>query len=322
MAGGWTMTRPRPRAWLPITVLVPLLSLTAAATAGANAGVSAAGDAPVYGVTIDEITHLQEIVDALAALPERPTTRVYFNAQEPPSYYAQAVTAIDPVSAVMGELLDSSEEKSISTEAFQAHVESYLQALGSEVDVWEVGDEVNGNWTGPYPTVAAKLIEAYRDVAAVGAPSALTLYANNFGPDNCGDGSAELTPVQFAERYIPAEVADGLGYVLLSYYPTECRGREPTSEEVAGYMRELHGLFPNAALGFGEVGMPTRAHGAKKVATAKQIMLWAYSLDPGLPYYVGGYFWWYGAEDALRAGGPLAGTLEEAFVDESQALGA
>ena len=124
--------------------------------------------------------------------------------------------------------------------------------------------------------------------------------------------------MQFARQYVPSAVADGLDYVFLSYYPTQCHRREPTSEEVASYMQQLHAVFPNAALGFGEVGLPRAVkHNRKK---AQQIMSWAYSLRPQLPYYVGGYFWWYGAEDALRAGAPLAGALQEAFVDERLAL--
>jgi hypothetical protein len=309
---------------IALAVALVLAGTAAQASTGATVGargtrVPAAADSPLYGVTIDEISHLDELEASLGELPQRPTTRVYFDVHEPASYYAPALTSLDGVSAVMGELLDSSDEKSISTEAFAARVKSYLQTLGSEVGIWEVGNEVNGNWTGPYPVVAAKLTEAYEDVAASAAKSALTLYANNFGPNNCGDGAAELTPVQFAEQYVPSAVADGLDYVLLSYYPTQCGGREPSSEEVAAYMRQLHSLFPHAELGFGEVGLPRKAHGAK-LAQAQQIMHWAYSLNPGLPYYVGGYFWWYGAEDALRGRAPLAGALREAFVDESEAL--
>lgn len=294
-------------------------SSAGSASAGANpATVPAARDAPVYGVTVDEVAHVENLVSALAALPSRPTTRVYFDVHEPASYYTHALSQIDPVSAVMGELLDSSDEKKISTEAFQDRVESYLHTLGSQVNIWEVGNEVNGNWTGAYPVVAAKLTEAYDDVAAAGAASALTLYANNFGPNNCGDGSSELTPLQFAQQYVPSEVADGLDYVFLSYYPTQCHRREPSSQEVASYMQQLHVVFPNAALGFGEVGLP---HAVKRnVEKAEQIMSWAYSLNPGLPYYVGGYFWWYGAEDALRPGAPLAGALREAFAQEREAL--
>ena len=49
-------------------------------------------------------------------------------------------------------------------------------------------------------------------------------------------------------------------------------------------------------------------------------MHWAYSLDPGVPYYVGGYFWWYGAQDTLRPPTLLAGALREGFAEEHTAL--
>jgi len=265
------------------------------------------------------VKKLPGTIAALQALPERATTRVYFEAHEPPSYYEAAVARISAVSGVMGELLDSSEEKRLPLAAFAAHVRSYLSALGGEVAIWEVGNEVNGNWTGPYASVAAKLTRAYEDVAAAGGVSALTLYANNFGPDHCGDGESELTPLQFSERYVPSTVAQGLSYALLSYYPTQCGGREPTAQEVAAYLEQLHVLYPNAALGFGEVGLPRPAT-RRTLAKAQQIMQWAYSLAPALPYYVGGYFWWYAAEDALRPRALLAQPLEAAFEAEAGAL--
>lgn len=275
--------------------------------------------APLYGVTVDKITRSQDLTSSLAALPVRPTTRVYFDVHEPPSYYAQAIDEIGPVSDVMGELLDSSDEKRISVAGLQARTEAYLGTLGSRVDIWEIGNEVNGDWTGRYADVSAKLTEAYDDVAATGSRTALTLYANDFGPDNCGDGTAELTPAQFSRQYVPARVAAGLDYVFLSYYPTQCGGREPSSAELSAYLQQLHGLYPNAALGFGEVGLPRRATRSSR-ANAEEIMHWAYSLAPELPYYVGGYFWWYGAEDALGRRALLREVLPGAFAEESIAL--
>ncbi len=294
-----------------------LAALVAAAVATAAPAATAA---PLYGVTIDRTAKLSHVVEALAALPQRPTTRVYFEAREKASHYAAALTRIHAVSGVMGELLDSSEEKSISTEAFQAHVEEYVSALAGSVDIWEIGNEVNGNWTGPYETVAAKLTEAYRDVSAAGGTTALTLYENAFGPDHCGDGEAEPTPVQFTQRWVPAEVAQGLDYVLLSYYPTQCGGRMPSSSEVASQLEELHTLYPHALLGFGEVGLPHPAS-RRTLEQAEAIMRWAYSLDPGLGYYVGGCFWWYGWEDALKPKARLAAPLAQAFSSETEALG-
>jgi hypothetical protein len=120
----------------------------------------------MFGITVAKLGRAGRTAAALAALPRRPTTRVYFGVHEPASVYAAAVHTFDGAGEVMGELLDSSDEKKISTEAFQARVRSFLAALGSDVDIWEVGNEVNGNWTGPYETVAAKLTEAWEDAHA------------------------------------------------------------------------------------------------------------------------------------------------------------
>ncbi len=275
---------------------------------------------PIYGVTLDRIGNLTRVIAGERALPERPTSRVYFDVSEPASHYAKAVSELHTVSAVMGELLDSSDATLITTSHYQSRVESYLGVLGPSVDIWEIGNEVNGNWTGPYSTGAAKLQEAFADVAAAGGRSALTLYANEYAPDNCGDGTSELTPVQYSEQYVPEPVRDGLTYVFESYYPTQCEDTYPTNDQVTAEMDQLHALYPNALLGFGEVGLPRRVK-TKTVPTAAQVMSWAYGLHPDTPGYVGGYFWWYAFEDVFTGRQLLAPNLSRAFQAEAAALG-
>jgi hypothetical protein len=278
-----------------------------------------AGHPVLWGVTVDDIAHLPALTAALAGLPERPVTRVYFDIRRPASYYAAAVARIGRVSTVMGELLDSSDEKAVTVPAMAARVASYLRMMRRQVAIWEIGNEVNGNWTGRPAEVAAKLATAYDEVTAAGGSTALTLFANDFGPDHCGDGAAELTPAQFTRDYIPARVAYGLRYVFLSYYPADCGGREPAGPELAGALRQLHALYPRATLGMGEIGMPAPAT-RRSLGLARQIMRWAYSLNPRLRYYAGGYFWWNAAEDALRPGAPLRSALRAAFRLEALAL--
>ena len=120
---------------------------------------------------------------------------------------------------------------------------------------------------------------------------------------------------------MPASVAQGLRYVLLSYYPTQCGGSSPAPKRSPRKCVRLHALYPDASLGFGEVGLPRRAWRAT-VALAEEVMSWAYSLSPGLPYYIGGYFWWYASQDALGPKAPLRSALAAAFEAESAALGA
>jgi len=271
---------------------------------------------PLYGVTVDDITNLSDIVAGSRALDEMPVTRVYFNVRKRAIYYAAAVRALQPITYVMGELLDSSDSRRIGTAAYNRRVQSYLSVLGSSVDVWEIGNEVNGNWTGRYSKVEAKLTTAYDDVAAAGKRSALTLYYNI----GCGDGPAELDPVAFSQKYVPVAVRDGLDYVLLSYYEDNCNGIRPSAATWSAYFSELHGLYPNALLGFGEIGMNNPVT-SSSLGAAQSLMSYYYGLDITLPYYVGGYFWWYYDEDCLPfTTKPLWSTLQAAFASEAGAL--
>jgi hypothetical protein len=271
---------------------------------------------PLYGVTVDDISALRRIVTSLRHLPERPTVRVYFDVHEPASYYAAAVRELRPVSYVMGELLDSADETSISTSAFKQRVKSYLSALGARVDLWEIGNEVNGDWTGPYSTVSAKLTAAYQEVHAAGGRTALTLYYNV----RCGDGPAELSPLAFSRRYVPAAVRNGLDYVFLSYYEDDCRGIRPALAAWTGYFERLHALYPHARLGFGEIGLDSPVT-SKTTGPAWSLMRHYYGLPIHLPYFAGGYFWWYYAEDCVpQESKPLCSSMRSAFEAEAAAL--
>jgi hypothetical protein len=271
---------------------------------------------PLYGTTVDDVSNIASTVAGAQNLPQAPTMRLYFDVGEPASYYTAAIDALRPVSYIMGELLDSSDETSISTPAYNTRVNSYLAAFGSKVDLWEIGNEVNGNWTGSYPTVSAKLTQAYNDVNAAGKRSALTLYYNV----GCGDGSSELSPLAFSSKYVPASVRDGLSYVLLSYYESNCNGIRPSAATWTAYFQQLHALYPKAKLGFGEVGLNNPVQ-SKTLTNAESITSYYYGLSIDLPYYVGGYFWWYFKEDCLPyTSKPLWASLGRGFTTEAASL--
>src|SRR5437870_1817244 len=56
----------------------------------------------VWGVTVDDVSELEKMVDALKSLPRRPTTRIVFDEGITAATYRPAVTSIHGVSAVMG----------------------------------------------------------------------------------------------------------------------------------------------------------------------------------------------------------------------------
>ena len=271
----------------------------------------------LYGVTADNVARAGEMTASERHLPQMPATRIYFDVRHGPGYYRAAVDAIRRGSYIVGELLDSSDETKISIAAFRARIRSYLRAFGGKVDIWEIGNEVNGNWLGPYPKVAARLAAAYREVSARGLRTALTLYYNI----GCGDGRSELSPVAFTRRYVPPDVRDQLDYVLLSYYEDDCHGQRPSVATWTSYLRKLHRLYPNALLGFGEIGMNNPAT-PKTLPAARSLIRHYYGLAIHYPYFIGGYFWWYYYEDCLPyQHKPLWHDIRTGFSREAAAIG-
>ncbi|MFD0568634.1 hypothetical protein ACFQ0T_04225 [Kitasatospora gansuensis] len=264
---------------------------------------------PLYGVTVDDVSNLAAIVDSSRHLAHMPTTRIVFDETESPSSYTSAVNQLQPVSYLMGEILDSEYVKNISAQAYHDRVAQYLNAFGNQVDLWEVGNEVNGNWLGSYGDVSTKITDAYRQVEAAGKRSALTLYYDI----GCGNGPSELDPLAFTKQYVPEDMRNGLDYVTLSYYEGQCNNIRPSAATWTSYFQQLHTLYPNAKLGFGEVGLPDAATSGTQAA-AQSMLNYYYGLKLDLPYYVGGCFWWYYAEDMLPySTKPLWQTLNSAL---------
>lgn len=273
----------------------------------------------LHGVTIDNAggAATRKINDhkaALSALPHMPTVRVVFDENVPPSEYTRWIAEISPVAYVMGELLDSYYLKKVTVAQYKTRVAAYLKAFPN-LDLWEVGNEIGGNWTGPYTDTAAKVIAAHDLVKNAGQRSVLTLWENSWGPDHCGDGPAELTPQQWSAKYLPALVRATFDYVLLSWYPTLCVKVPDIMVPAATVRAEaeaLHALFPNARIGFGEIGLPKRAT-ASTLARAQSIAAYYYQLQIDLPYWCAGCFWWYWAKDAVPSSKPMWSTIANAM---------
>lgn len=266
----------------------------------------------MYGVTIDDTSDVPAVVASLRALGRPVAVRVVFDvdwsAPADPVELVEPVRELAAVATVYGELVDSQDLARISVSQVTSRTAAYLRALGPWVSVWEVGNEVNGNWTGDAGQVAAKVTAAYWQVRAAGRPAALTLYENT----GCGDGPDELGPADWSARWLPADVRRGLAYVLLSYYETQCADRRPSPSAWTQTFASLHPLFPAAQVGFGEVGLPDKATAAT-TATAASIVDYYYRLPVALPYYMGGGFYWYYVEDMVPGGGPLWQALRQAI---------
>ena len=127
------------------------------------------------GITLDDVRHLTtEQRKALEALETLTVIRIVFDSDTEPDLYAKALDDLRALTLkgdektrkiyIMGEILDSDflaryrweckesegcfkgEEPNRKYHDYKTRVDRYLDVLHKQVDIWEVGNEVNGEW--------------------------------------------------------------------------------------------------------------------------------------------------------------------------------
>ena len=273
---------------LPLTLLIVSLILTMCRTEAAPK--------TIYGVTIDNIANIATITDSFSHLSRRVTARIVFDEKMPASNYIEAVSKIRKTADIMGEILDSQYVDNYNVADYKKRTTEYLDALGGNVRIWEVGNEVNGEWLGDPALVAAKITDAYRQVKSRGYLTALTLHYNL----DCG-ANPDHEMFEWAQTRVPNEMKSGLDFVFVSYYKQNCDGPEPDWDSVF----EKLGVpcFPtliSASVKWNKVhDRESRDHPS---------FLWN---DGHQARYIGGYFWWDFVEDMLPLPNPLFNALDE-----------
>jgi len=259
--------------------------------------------APLYGITVDQVSDLPATVTSIGHLSRKMTTRIVYDPGKQAKDYRDATTAIKKVSFVMGEIVDSFFMKCYTVPEYLDRTKDYLDTLGDVVDLWEVGNEINGDWTfgntrecKPKASVEstsagdvpAKMVAAYDYVKSRGKVTELTLYYNK----GCGAPAANEM-FTWAEANIPDRMKQGLDYVLVSYYEDDCGSLQPDWPAV---FQRLASMFPKSKLGIGECGAQKRdaAYEVKK-----QYVDHYYRLHIPGPNFVGGGFWWYFKQDMV-----------------------
>jgi hypothetical protein len=284
---------------------------------------------PIYGVTLDDVSNVSAKLYALQHLVRMPTARIVLDTGEPASYYLPPLQTLRTAAYIMGELVDSSYMTSYTTSSIQTWTENYTQTLSAVVDIWEVGNEVNGNWLSTERNgadVLRKIETMYDIVAANGAATAITFFYegepadnnNCIATDHGGNDMFTWINDRFSMNLPPAQrpvetekIRVNLNYALISWYPDQCPGENPDWPQV--YSR-LASIFPNAKVGFGELGTANPQNGSSfETNEINQYYPMANEVA-GLPgNYIGGYFWWYFAEEMVPWPGSLGYTLNTAI---------
>ena len=252
----------------------------------------------LYGITLDAVEPHAAIVQSLSALPVKPWVRVVLDEFAKPSDYVAPLDALAAAGIpVMAELLDSQFVKDCDVACYTQRAESFYAALGNRVAVWEIGNEINGEWLGT--GAGDKVGAAYDVLAAKGATMALTTYW-------CPSISKAGPMLPWLQANIPERVRTGVAYVFISVYEADCSQPNIPAATWNTAFDALGALFPNAKLGFGEVGIG--AKDGKELGTDAEKAAYLtryYTMAVTHPRYVIGGFWWFGRQDMVPAGTPV-----------------
>ena len=255
----------------------------------------------VWGVTTDDATaQTASQVSAVAAFSKRVTIRTVF---DPPvggspvaTDYLSSVQALSAKADVMGLPVDSSAMSQLTTAAIGARIAEYLAALGQYVRIWEIGNEVNGNWLGQ--DVITKVETMYDAAKTAGKLTALTLYYEK--PPTPG-----YEMISWVDQNIPPghRMRSGLDYVLVSYYEDQNAGHQLTQSELDTMFSALAARFTSASLGFGECGWGGQIPSDNATRTALIQRFYGYRV-PSVPPYIGGCFYWHFLQTMVPNGTP------------------
>lgn len=290
----------------------------------------------LYGITYDAISNLTNSTSFLSTFAHRPALRVVFDGVNAASVYTTALSNFWPHAYILGMLYDSTDMATATLAGSQSRVINYVTTLDAHVDIWEIGNEINGGWLATDAAIPSntlqKIIAMYDGVHANSAKSkpltAITFFYegeisdNNNCIDTQSNGNAMFAWIntQFqlglavGSRNAGLErLRTGVDYVLVSWYPDGCSS--PTNQAVfdgTTIFATLKSIFPQARIGFGELGT---ANPASQSLAYNQSQISAYyplhnSITVPAGYCVGG-FWWYAHQQIVPGGGQYAtyGTL-------------
>lgn len=204
------------------------------------------------------------IIDPADADPGLPynSDEQYENLEEIKGNIARYGKAVEKITAagseVMVELADSHDMYVLRRDgALGQKARVYLKALG-QVKLWEIGNEVNGEWTGlcdkntksvktlkktceqiddavekiktapdeqkrQQAFVTRQIVDAYKEVHSAGKQTALTLYYNSDGSGNeCIEINGYDVDSWVQTNLQNTPLKDGLSYVFLSFYEDDC----------------------------------------------------------------------------------------------------
>jgi hypothetical protein len=346
-----------------LTKLALIIFITGFLCHPATAQIPKKGNPPqwIYGLTIERLekftdSDLATFKNAFNGVTVPITLRILFQAETLPSQYDKLIDLYNSKDAsgkrrfyIMALLFDSQalkdyklhkdSEKRFNCAGFTTdnmnynqRTKCFVERFKNNVDVWEVGNEVNGEWAdekyndktkkdesfkGNYKETIKK-IDTVIKLVPNEKPLALTV---SYMPD-CGEWKDNAMETWI--KHFKKETTDKIDYVLISYYEDKCEYKvlnaDDPNEINDKVIKPLRTVFKNQFIGFGETGYAVdetdpdssencpdnqncycRKGGNPPRKSKISQMQRYYGFKATDDKYIGGGFWWNGGEDYLVA---------------------
>jgi len=230
----------------------------------------------IYGVTIDRTDRFSHQLKSLSLLPKRPTVRFVFDPGIRAEEYLYFCKQLKPIADIMGQFVDSESIKTYTFAKYQERVIEYVTVLKDYVDIWECGNEVNGDWCGYPYQVWQKVVGAIQEVKKRGKRAAVTYYYDLEPPEN-----KQFEMFNWITEH-PLKPDLALISVYENWYP--------------GVVLDFKKLFtrfllefPDAEIGFGEFGpQPRKFSQSKRAAMIERYHAFSFPSSN----WIGGWFYW------------------------------
>jgi hypothetical protein len=261
----------------------------------------------IYGITIEDTEDPAQIVATIRRIREATHSRIAVRIVIDPKHdlnderYKARIEAIKgegvTIMALLADSHDLHELKSNSdfdpmdVSKYRRRIEKALTLLGSSIDVWEIGNEINGEWSGwkektdknatqdwekanagkrekSRQWVYNQIKAAYDVLQPANKCMAVTFYYNDDqqghscwpNPRELSDGSKYEMLTWINDHFTDKEMRDHIKYIFISYYEnTECRkllsgNLNIDATRFSNIFRLLSEKFAKADVGFGEFG--------------------------------------------------------------------
>ena len=260
----------------------------------------------IFGVTVDDSWYgeveTDAIIEALRAMPVRPTVRIVMSSELQASEYRDLFSAISAVATVMAAPVDSYYMSAyMDVGSYLERFRAAYENLSPYVDIWEIGNEINGvDWIRQDPSlIVAKVLAANDFIREQGGQTALTVYYSD---------PADQDLFYWLTRHVPARLAGNVDFAFVSYYEDDNDGYAPDWEAVFGAMARF---FPNSKVGIGECGNTAAdATDRTKIAMAASY----YGMERFGDRFAGGFFWWNWVQDCVpHQGNPVFAAINSAI---------